>query len=68
MQKVFLFCIIFIGLMTSAFAQTTVAEREAKKTAERIKRWIEWANPTPIIESSEALSLPMMPAIVLPER
>jgi hypothetical protein len=28
---------------------------------------MEWANPTPIIESSEALSLPMMPAIVLPD-
>lgn len=67
MRKIFLFCIMFVGLASWAYSQTTVAEREAKKTAERIKRWMEWANPTPIIESSEALSLPMMPAIVLPD-
>lgn len=49
-----------------AYAQKTEAQREAEEAAERIRKWMEWANPTPVLKS-EDVDYPLMPSIVLPD-
>ena len=67
MRRLILLCVLSVMIPSLSWGQMTVAEKEAKKTAERIRRWMEWANPTPIGEPSDGMLLPMMPAIVLPD-
>lgn len=64
MFRLILFLLLLLPYTT--YSQKSEAQREADEVAERIRKWMEWSNPTPVLKAEEQ-DYPLMPTIVLPD-